>query len=110
MTNKRRPAIPVSPVSPPLSDYIRTLALTVFNDPDPGARLVAIEQFRRHLTDAEHQAAADMRQAGWTWEAIAEVTGMHSRQAAYHRFSTPNTSPKPVTARHRDRRPSREKS
>ena len=64
------------------ADLLRTALGAI----EPSDALAAIEQLRHRIEEAEHEAVFTMRHRGESWQAIADATGMKSRQAAQHRY------------------------
>lgn len=64
------------------ADLLRTALGAI----EPSEALAAIEQLRHRIEEAEHEAVFTMRHRGESWQAIADATGMKSRQAAQHRY------------------------
>lgn len=74
MTTKPRPGTPAHDLS------------TALGSTDPVEALAAIERLRFRLDAAEQESVFAMRHRGDSWQAIADATGMNSRQAAQHRY------------------------
>lgn len=53
---------------------------------DDEQAIEAIAALRARLDEAEHQAVFNLRLGGASWQHIADVTGMKSRQAAQFRY------------------------
>lgn len=49
-------------------------------------QLEAIRALQARLVEAEHQVVFEERLAGVSWESIARMTGMASKQAAQYRY------------------------
>jgi hypothetical protein len=83
MTAKRKPP-PDSPAG---------LLATIFrsnypaDDPTPEDRIAALEQLRRRLDEEEQQLAFGLRLAGTSWQVIADMWGLNSRQRAQQKFT-----------------------
>jgi hypothetical protein len=52
----------------------------------PDVQLAAIRELRILVDQQEQQSAFTMRNMGWSWQAIAEATGMKHRQQAQEKF------------------------
>jgi hypothetical protein len=63
--------------------YLRTAL--AYETPIP-QRLEAIAQVRRHLDEEEQYQAFQLRLRGTSWQEIANLWGLGSRQAAQQRF------------------------
>lgn len=48
--------------------------------------LAAMRRLHARLTEEEHQVVFELRHSGATWQEIADVTAMESRQAAQYRY------------------------
>lgn len=89
------------PASPRgLMDTIFRLGATVSDDSVLG-RLSAIRQLRVRLDDEEQQLAFGLRLRGETWQAIADYTGLASRQHALQKFQGAALLDKLDSAAHR---------
>lgn len=49
--------------------------------------LLAISDLRQRLNDQEAQVVFELRNSGTSWQRIADLTNMASRQAAQYRFA-----------------------
>lgn len=62
------------------------LLKTAFNSPTPSDALAAINALRERLDEQEQQIVFTERLHGASWQRIADLTGIKSRQAAQHRY------------------------
>lgn len=71
----------------PIPTFAAEAMSRAFRSLDNSEQLAGIYDLREILDQLEAHNVSEMRQAGWSWDAIAEATHCNSRQRAHQKFS-----------------------